>query len=212
MTDNPVFLLHGLNSYPITLYPIERYLRENGWENCYSLGYYPGQQSIEESVNEVDTKMMEKADKEKDEIILIGQSMGGLIANNMHTKGWNIKKAIYIGSPLHGARIINLAEYVFPGFIFNFLKIPAWEILRNKTLEPEPPHDYHTISMGWYNFDFDGCVYRDETMLHPLKHTHLASEDHCFVFIKPRLWKTILLVMPFSEVSPSLPVIEENAV
>lgn len=44
--------------------------------------------------------MLRKVNR-SEEIILIGQSMGGVVANNLHTKGWKIKKAIYVGSPLH---------------------------------------------------------------------------------------------------------------
>ena len=110
MNITPIFLLHGLGSHPITMYPLERHLNHQGYTNTYSVSYNPNREDIEEAVTEVDQIMMKMADKECDEIILIGQSMGGVVANRLHRRGWKVKKAIYIGSPLHGARMVEIAR------------------------------------------------------------------------------------------------------
>ncbi len=61
----------------------------------------------------------------------------------------------------------------------------------NKNKEEEPHHDYHTISMSWPFTDFDGCVYKDETIFTEEKHTHLKWADHRTIFANPRLWITV---------------------
>lgn len=204
MCNTPIFLLHGLGSHPVTLYPLERYLNQKGYTNTYSISYNPDRSDIELSVLEVDRKMLLKADKLNEEIILIGQSMGGVVANHLHKEGWKIKKAIYIGSPLHGAKMTSIVENWVPNFLLNWFKSPAWESLSEKSKQFqetedkktfvekfEPPHDYHTISMGWWNTEWDSRVFKDETMFNPDKHTHLDREDHCLIFMKPRLWELV---------------------
>lgn len=197
MNITPVFLLHGLGSHPITMYPLERYLNQQGYENTHSISYDPDRMDIEGAVLEVDEKMMEKADKDRDEIILIGQSMGGVIANRLHHQGWKVKKAIYIGSPLHGARMVDIVRNWFP-WLARLIESKAWTPLSQKSKEyqegngeEEPPHDYHTISMGWWHTPWDSRVFKDETMFNPEKHTHLYQEDHCLIFMKKRLWKLV---------------------
>ena len=146
--------------------------------------------SIKDSVEYVD-KEIEKITPKNIEIILVGQSMGGVISNNMHTKGWKIKKAVYIGSPLHGAQLLNYLNDILPDFVVKILKKPAHDILMDKEREEEPPHDYHTISMGWFNTEFDGCVYKDEVVLNEDKHVHLCWADHRTIFANPRLWTLV---------------------
>ena len=115
--------------------------------------------------------------------------MGGLVANNLHHKNWKIKKAIYIGSPLHGAKIINWIEKHIP--IWYMYENKAHVYLKNKQKENEPNHPYHTISCSWLNNDFDGCVYKDETMLSLKNHSHLNFSDHRLCYLDFRLWLLI---------------------
>jgi esterase/lipase len=188
-----IFLLHGLGATPITLWPLEQYLSHvGGYENTHRISYPVDQLNFQDSIDFVDKQMKMYATKDIDDIILIGQSMGGVVANNMHTKGWNIKKAVYIGAPLHGARLLTQLNNYLPKFITNFFHKKPYDFLMTKTKEQIPPHDYHTISMSWPGTDFDGCVYKDETILSPQNHTHIAWADHRTVFANWRLWSTVL--------------------
>lgn len=118
-------------------------------------------------------------------IVVIGQSIGGVIADNLHRKGWSIEKAIYIESPLHGANLLNQLEACLPTWVSNMFRKLPYEYLKTKEPEQEPPHAYKTISMGsWSNFD--GCVYRKEATLTEEHHTHLAWADHRTIFANPR--------------------------
>lgn len=132
-------------------------------------------------------KIAEIADRNKP-IIVIGQSMGGVIANSLHKKQWDITIAIYIGSPLHGARLLNHLDSNLPTVIRDWFYKSGYDHLLTKEQEPAPPHPYHTISMAWPFTDFDGCVYKDEATIEEDKHTHLGWADHRTVFLNPRLW------------------------
>jgi len=190
--DIPVFLLHGLGATPITLWPLEKYLNKvTGFKNTHKI-YHPSidTSSFDESLDHVDKEIQKHANKDQ-EIMLIGQSMGGVIANSLHKRGWNIKYAVYIGSPLHGARLITKLESTLPTKVITVLYKKPYDFLKNKNKEEEPLHNYHTISMGWFCTTFDGCVYSDETMLDESKHTHLSWADHRTIFVNPRLWSLV---------------------
>jgi hypothetical protein len=184
-------MLHGLGAHPITLKPLEWYLNYIGHVNTYNIKYKVNQYAtVQQSVDEVDTILLDAGmQKTTDELILIGQSMGGVVANNLHTAGWNIVFAIYIGSPLHGANLINQLERTLPRMIINILNKPPYDILKNKDREDEPPHPYKTITMSWlFTSSFDGCVYKNEAMLDEQNNMHLYAADHRTVFANPRLW------------------------
>jgi len=52
----------------------------------------------------------------------------------------------------------------------------------------------HTISMGWrINDNFDGCVYKNETILNINNHFHINNSDHRLVFYDYRLLKIIII-------------------
>lgn len=191
LNNIPIILLHGLGAHPITLWPMELYLRYKGWENIHRLSYPIDTLPFDQVLDYVDRELEKVCDK-KEEIILIGQSMGGVIANNLHKKGWIVRQAIYIGSPLHGANLLNQLERILPTKIRDYLYKLPYDYLKAKALgeykEEEPPHSYKTISMGWGSLDFDGCVYRQETMLNEKNHIHLKWADHRTIFANPRLW------------------------
>ena len=187
----PIFLLHGLGAHPITLWPMEMYLNVvGGFKNTHRLYYPVDHMEFEESVDYVDREMLKHASKDQ-EVILIGQSMGGVVSNSLHKKGWKIKFAVYIGSPLHGAKLLNQLEVVLPTKIRNAMYKKPYDFLKSKETEEEPPHPYHTISMAWFWTEFDGCVYKDEATLGDTKHTHLPWADHRTIYANPRLWSTV---------------------
>lgn len=188
----PIFLLHGLGARPITLWPLEQYLRvAGGFENTHCLYYPVDRMEFEQSVNYVDSEMSKICSKEHEEVVLIGQSMGGVVANSLHKRGWKVRLAVYIGSPLHGAQVLNQLEAALPTSVWDWLYKKPYDFLKFKSEEREPPHPYHTISMAWPFADFDGCVYRQEATLREEHHTHLPWADHRTVFVNPRLWHRV---------------------
>jgi pimeloyl-ACP methyl ester carboxylesterase len=197
MANVVVFLLHGLGATPITLWPLEQYLRAQGHERTHRLSYPVDTLEFSKLIDYVDLEMSKHADKKTDEIVLIGQSMGGVVSNRIWTKGWTVKHAVYIGSPLHGARLISKLENMAPNWLANLLykKVP-YDFLKTKEPEPEPPHPYNTVTMSWIGTtDFDGCVYKDEAVLDESKNTHLRWADHRLIFANPRLWMLVAQIL-----------------
>jgi len=145
--------------------------QKKGLSKTFSISYNPSREDIEQIIVEVDKKMMEYEKKEK-EIVLIGQSMGEGVGSKQTSWSWLENQKchiyIYIGSPLHGARMIIKIKYLLPSFLYKKLKSPAWDYLSDKHPEKIPSHPSHNVSMGWFNSDFDGRVYVDETMLKSL--------------------------------------------
>lgn len=128
---------------------------------------------------------------QRDPIVLVGQSMGGVVSANLHRRNLNVVHMITIGSPLHGANLLNQLEAILPATVVNALNKPSYDYLKSKEHQQEPPHTYNTISMGWAWSNFDGCVYRNEATLDPAFHTHLSWMDHRTGFGNPRLWTLV---------------------
>lgn len=95
----------------------------------------------------------------------------------------------YIASPLHGASVLHLLQRLVPGGVWSALHHPPYDTLMTKGHEAEPPHPYRTISCGHFWSDFDLCVWREEALLAPERHTHLGWHDHSFVVASPVLWR-----------------------
>lgn len=189
--DIPIVCIHGLNSHTLSFFPLKKYLEFNGYTNIICISYNSSNNILEKMLEEVDDNMKKIINIDK-EIIVIGQSLGGLIANRLHQKNWKIKKSIYIGSPLNGSR---LAKIVRNNINKNLIS-PALEIFEKKEKEIIPPHDYQTITMSWFGFsNFDGKVYKDEAIIEEKNNIHLNWQDHTLVFLNPRLWNLILNII-----------------
>lgn len=186
--DTPIFLLHGLGARPFTLLPLAFFLRLCGWTTIHR-PYYPASALyFDESVEYVNREM-EKLESKEREIIVIGQSMGGLVANFLHRKGWKIRMAIYVGAPLHGARLLNKLEDVLPSWLSNLLYKKPYDFLKLCETSEPPNHPYHSIGISLpFSSDFDGKVYRDEAMLERERHTQLGWSEHSLAVVDPRLW------------------------
>lgn len=187
-----VVLLHGLGATPYTLIGLEKYLNWQGYSKSYKISYPSDKLNLQNSLDHVDLELQKLINKDTDKIIIIGQSMGGVIGGLMHTKGWDVEKLITIGSPLKGASLVKQLEDTLPMSIQNALYKPMYQDLVDMLDKPleTPPHDYHCITMAWpWPFSqFDGCVYIDEGRFCDQKHTHLYWADHRLVFANPRLW------------------------
>ena len=189
--DTHIFMIHGIASSPLTFYPIQVYLRNCGYKNLHGISYPVDELSFEDSLKHVNKEMEKILSNKEEEIIVIGQSFGGNISNNIHRHGWKIQNAIYICSPLNGARIISAIEGIIPSTIANILTRKAFDYLKEKGKEELPPHNFHTISFGWFNGQFDGCVYEDEAKLREENHTHINWADHRTGFLDIRLFRVI---------------------
>lgn len=191
--DRPIVMLHGLGERPYSLAPLKYWLRYvGGYTNIHIPKYQVADIHYDEAFDRLDKLLEEILDKENDEPIFIGQSMGGVMANNLHKRGWKIFKSITIGSPLHGARYLNLLDSILPTRVRNYLYQDSYEYLMKKGRDEEPPHDHHAITMSLPFTSFDGCVHMDEGVLDSEKHTHISWSNHWAVFYGPRLMMIVL--------------------
>lgn len=163
--NTEIIYIHGLNATGRAMWPFKFY---NGKGHTVTYNTYVA--TVEEMVNQVDEEISKIIESKETKLILVGWSMGGLISNRLHQKGWNIVMGIYVGSPLNGASIFQ----IIPTFM------PIHPYLKEKSKEEEPPHDYHTISLGWFNSGFDGAVFKDDTVINEENHQHIWFTDHRF--------------------------------
>jgi len=188
--DITIILLHGLGAHPVTLWPLELYLRWCGYTAVHRVSYPVDQLSTQDAVDHVSRRIAELTSARQ--IVVVGQSFGGIVGNRLHERGWDVRLGVWIGSPLHGARLLTQLSSALPARVWDFVWKPPYDYLMTKSREPVPPHDVHTISMGWPLWNsFDGCVYADEATLDPRRHTHLGWADHRTVFANPRLWMLV---------------------
>jgi len=195
----PIVLLHGLGEKPWQMYPLELYLNKvGGLQNTHRILYEVNNIPYVEALDKLDNQLENILNKDTDKLIVIGQSMGGVMANNLHTKGWTCLKIITIGSPLHGARLLNYLESKLPNWITKKLKKRAYDYLMDKSANQlrdlKPPCDYHNITMSLPFCSFDGCVFADEAKFKDDfdNHTHLPWAHHTTIFFNPRLWCCVL--------------------
>lgn len=192
ISDDPienVVLLHGLHGSPTHVWTIKLAVQRKFPDAKIHVPHYLTTHisSTDELVQRVSKVLLTHVDK-RTPIHVIGQSLGGVAAMNLYKDGWNVVKAITVGSPLHGASVLNTLHKVLP-IVFNR---GTYVYLRTKPCQDEPPHEYKTISMGILNSNFDSCVHRHEATLKEEHHTHETWLDHRFGFLHPRLLRTIV--------------------
>ena len=205
----PIIMIHGISSGPITFFPLKTYLKNCGYQKLHCISYPVDTLSFNDSLDHVNKEIEKIIPSKKQEIILIGQSFGGNISNNLHKFGWNIQNAIYICSPLNGARIINNVGYYIPGIVSNLINKKAFDYLKDKEKEDKPPHKFHTISFGWFGGTFDGCVYEDEAKLSEENHTHISWTDHRTGFIDHRLFDIVNNILELDDENIIIEYIDE---
>lgn len=193
-----IIYIHGLAANGTTMLPFKWY-NQSG----HTITYNTSDRTLQQMINEVDEKILEIVKTKDTELVLVGWSMGGLIANRLHQKDWKIKLAIYVASPLNGASILS------------HLPVKPWndilDFLHKKEKEEEPPHEYHTYSLGWGILSFDGRVFIDDTKLNEEKHEHISFTEHCLSVLDFRVlnkvYNKIKEHVPYSLEKP--PAIEE---
>jgi esterase/lipase len=193
----PIILLHGLGEKPWKMKPFNMYLKYIcGYKNTHVVKYKVDHISYEDALNGLDITLQKILDKDNDSPIIIGCSMGGVMANNLHKTGWNIRKSIMVCSPLHGASIIEkLQNSCFNKIYDKYFRKKAHEFLSSKECDEIPPHPYHTVSVSFPFSTFDGCVFIDETKLDDKNHTHFNWSTHETIFFSPRFYLFIIKIL-----------------
>lgn len=137
----PIFLIHGYLYRSGGWAYIYYHLRKRGYQNIYTINLGSPFQSIEDYAQAVKKKI---DDIGAPEIILIGHSMGGVIATyyDRHlAKPGSVKQIITLGSPLEGTRLTFLGF----GACVNEMSIGS-SLLKTLSKEPSQTPYLHIAS------------------------------------------------------------------
>lgn len=188
-SDTPIFLIHGLGSVFGTLTIIQWTLVRHGYTSVTQISYPASTLTLEESVAYVAHEIKQCLTAPDVPIVVVGQSLGGLVCNRLHKTGLNVIAGFYFVAPLRGSALLRWCRGALPAPLFNLFNLKIFDDLCAITREAEPPHRYATLGVAWLwpLSTFDGRVRADETFLDIKHHTHLTCSDHMCVVLDPRL-------------------------
>ena len=104
-----------------------------------------------------------------------------------------MRHAVSVGSPLRGAWFVSVVRAHVP-LAAMLLRDATYTFMETPKAQPEPPHQFHTISCRLFHTTFDGCVHRDEATLDNARHTHERNLHHSFSWVTPQLWQSVWAV------------------
>lgn len=143
--SSPIVLIHGYAHNRCAWFFIQKYLQMKGFGRIHTLNLFPPFGSIESLAKQVQNEL-ESIKKDHEKAVLIGHSMGGLVAayfaENLANEG-EISQIITLGSPFLGTRLAafgigkNAAQMVPQS---NFL------ISLNEKISKSPIPYYHLAS------------------------------------------------------------------
>lgn len=167
---------------------LQAYLIYNGYRDTF-LVRYRTDLSFNNAVKDISKQLETIINKYHDTIYVIGIFFGGLIANNLHRSGWNIRKAIYIGCPMQGNTTYQTIQD--SNMLVRYTDSDPHEWLVSRNPEEIPPHEYHTISMGLLNTEFDGLLRKIDTVIDNENHSHVYWSSRWTPFLTYSLFNII---------------------
>lgn len=167
---------------------LKAYLSFYGYDKTHLIRYHPDM-GFSSAMEDVDKKIQQVANKKEDKIFVIGLFFGGLIANNLHRLGWKIRKGIYVASPMQGPSAYETIRE--SSNFFKYADSEPYEWISAKDREEEPPHEFHTISLGLWNSNNDGLLRKVDTMIDGNHHTHVKWTSRWTPFFTPPLFSKI---------------------
>lgn len=193
-----IFLIHGLGGTTHSLRPLKAYLNFMEYKKVHLVSYPVQDVSLLDSIQHVSNEMIKVTDK-KDEVIVIGQSLGGVICHELHEYGWNIKKSITIVSPHHGSSFLEFLSNIVPKNIAEYLHKPVYDDLLTQYAKI-PAHPHYTISTSFFPcIPFDGQVWTSETKVSDHNHVHIDVNNHWTIFLDPRMFFTVNNIIQMRE-------------
>jgi pimeloyl-ACP methyl ester carboxylesterase len=195
--STPVIILHGLGNRIWTLIGLEWYLNWHGFTDVHRPQYNADALPIS-AANQVSNILMERFhDDQTQPIVVIGNSMGGLVAVELARFGWKIELAIMINSPLNGATLLRELDDMLPVRVMDVCggNTPTYTYLKRRVACPIPPHPYKTIGTNLPFLNFDALVYEKDAMIEPEHHHRIGWGSHHTVIVDPRVYFEILRIL-----------------
>jgi pimeloyl-ACP methyl ester carboxylesterase len=140
----PVFVLHGLGERTWTMSPFVWFLNAQGWSTVYTPHWPANTCLLEECLDALDKEMQLYANK-SEPIMIVGNSMGGVMAYHLHTRGWNILVSYSVAAPIKGSGLYRILKSSLPSAVFNFFHRPGHDYLERTEQPPAPPHPWFTL-------------------------------------------------------------------
>ena len=183
------FLVHGLATSSKTLKPVEYLIKSKGFYNVYNIQYNSTQLRLSDSIQSVHNNILRIINKnDAKNSIIIGQSLGGVIAMNLHRKtGFKPRAVVSIASPLQGCRFLKSLKGILPNSVQDHYYKPVYSDLMDMSdnINHPPEHEYYTISTSLPKMEFDGLIHTDETYYDISKHVFIRGHDHFTLFGSP---------------------------
>jgi len=187
-TSNKVIIIYNLTLSGWMTPLLQAYLIFNGYRDTFLIRYRTDL-SFDGAMTDIDKKIASVVNRKEDTIYVIGIFFGGLIANNLHRMDWKIKKAIYIGCPMHGSSTYYTIQE--SNAFIRYADSDPYEWLIIKEPEEIPLHEYHTISLGLWNTEFDGLLRKIDTVLDNENHSHVCWSSRWTPFLTYSLFNII---------------------
>jgi len=183
MANVPVVVLHGLGERVWTMSLFLTFLQTCEF-NVIAPHWPANSCTLDECLDAIDASLQRQL-KKRTPIIVIGNSMGGVMAMHLHQRGWKIKKAIAVAAPLNGATLFRWLESTTPSSLFDVFYQPGHDYLRRTKKLAIPPHPFRTLSFGP---GFDGQVTDADAILNEQNHTRFVLGTHFSLVCDPRVW------------------------
>ena len=186
-------MIHGLGGLSISFWPLETYLAYKNIGPIYKVNYVSKSGSLDQVVENLEKEMEKIANKKEDKLVLITQSLGGVLS--IRLKGWKIIHNIFIVSPLRGAHLVDQIKSTIPTFLYEWFKPDVAEELTDDHIVDPPCFRYSTISTSWPGSNFDGRVYQNETIIEESNHYHIPNSGHIMIFLNPQLFYIVAEIL-----------------
>jgi hypothetical protein len=193
----PIIILHGLGNRAWTLILLEWYLRWCGFKRVYR-PQYNADTDPEVACSYLSKPLTEFLNgNARTPIVVIGNSMGGLVGSKLKGFGFNVSLLITINSPLNGARLLRQLDSWVPTRVMDVCggNSQTYTYLKTTMKASIPNHPYKTISTSLPFMSFDGMVYREDAMIEPEHHTDIPWGSHHTVIFDPRVYWRIKAIL-----------------
>lgn len=212
MFSLPILLLHGLGERTFTFYLFLEYLRQLDITNVVT-PHWPANtcQMPDECVAQLESSTAGLLNK-SEPMIVIGNSMGGVLAYHLPNYGWNVQKAFYVAAPLNGTYIVKqLREWeragsINTGYARALVGKGAVDYLSSgHDLQP-PNHSYWTITPRLPYLSYtDSHILVEEGIIEDTRNVPITWSSHFALAIDGRAWSEItarIVVPEYENLSP----------
>jgi pimeloyl-ACP methyl ester carboxylesterase len=199
-TTAPILLLHGLGGRVWTMALFVSFLSQLGFTNVYTPQWpsvtcdMPG-----ECINALAPQLDSWLNGSRDtSFVVIGNSMGGVLAYYLPRWGYNVSKAFYVATPLNGSRAVQwMNKQASFGQLVAEQAVGegSWFYLSQNHYLAPPGHAYWTMTRSLLDlgddYRFDGHVFHKEAVIESDRDVH-GSGGHFDLAFNPFFWRQIV--------------------